>query len=867
MRATIRLLSAGIAALALLFLTLFTCFAVREREEDREYIRIGLENTLGRIRAMVDNLKLVRKYSDATMLAKARAFARIIAENPSVTTNQPRLESVARLLDVDEVHVSDEKGVLYACVPADRVGIDMHVSEQTRAFLPALTDKSFELAQDPVSAQELFRTDVKGLFQYAGVARSDRSGIVQVGRRALRIEQALKLVDIPNIERTARIGRCGRVSVRPAAGLPPPAKGIRDEVGRHGRAIMAAEADAAGYRVRAWMPLKHPYLSRPWVFNTLLALDIALFVLGLSLFPKLRVLFVRDVHELRTLFADTKGRGFLRTLRSPVALASIAVFAIAITTCWTVSVRTSRNRAKDVLLTAAEDMRATINSSVDLLLFYQGDAICRHYKSPENMSKEDMNDLMRRYGLDELNVVDADGKVLIGSLADSGYDMGSKPKTAEFNCLLNGTKTFSHPFRSAVEDPAIRRKYAGVAFPPPAKGYIQIGFSETRLKDDIDYWFADQAYDWHVGETGYFVIAKDETGVIDSCGNPDCEKGATLAGIGFDVSRAPQDPDEFFQATLFGQKCLCLTETRAFHRIVTALPLAEVLGSAKRIVIVTTAVLLLVLALVVAFMTRLSDLVAMLQGYIAADKERQVKDLTLARTIQTSALPLAFPKEPDYAIFAKMVTAREVGGDFFDFYERPDGKTVFLIADVSGKGVPAALFMMKAKSIIRAAVFERPDSISSAVRIANESLADHNDAEMFVTAWVATYDRATGEIAYVNAGHNPPLIKRADGSVEWIRGRGGLVLAAMPGVPYKSNRCRLAPGDSIFLYTDGVSEAMNVANEQYGEERLEAALRRASRQFVTENGNDVAVFTNGAEQSDDITMLALDRLDETARDI
>jgi len=856
----LRVLAFWLAALSLVTLTVLSYFAGREREDDREQLRIGHENTAGRVRAMTDNLKLVRKYSDAAMLAKARAFARIVAADPSIVTNQPALNATAKMLDVDEVHVSDEQGILIAGAPTIHIGFDMNSSDQTRPFMEALTDKSFELAQDPMPKGDTQNGYGATLFQYAGVARIDKPGLIEIGQQASRVEQALKLADVSGIERTTRIGRFGRTSIRSAAGLPPPETGIVEGAGRRGRKIMSMESDVSGYRVRVWLPTRHPLLSDPKTFDTLLAIDAVLLLLWLVLVPKIGKVFVRDVKDLKTLLAGTGGSAFFRTLNSPVVLACVVSFAIAIAACWGVSARTARNKAEDVLLTAAEDMRETFDACVDLLLFYQGDAICKHYKSPENMSQEDVEELMRRYGIDELNVVNGEGKVLVGALTDIGYDMGSKPQTAAFNCLLNGEKMYSQPFRGAVEDPTLRRKYAGIAFPPPAKGYIQIGFAEGRLKDDVDYWFAEQAIDWHVGETGFYIIAKDETGVIDSCGNEACEKGATLAGIGFDISRAPERADEFFEATLFGQECLCLTETRAYHRIVTVLPMAEVQGSSKRTVIVTALILLLVLALVIMFMTRLSALVAKLQGFISAEKERQLKDLTLARTIQTSSLPIVFPNEKDFAIFAKMVTAREVGGDFYDFYVRPDGKIVFLIADVSGKGVPAALFMMRAKAILRSAVFERPDSISTAVAIANDNLADHNDAEMFVTAWVGVYDRETGIIAFVNAGHNPPLIKRADGSVEWVRGRGGLVLAAMGGVKYRSGRCKLEKGDSLFLYTDGVTEAMNTASELYGEARLEAALRKASRLFVSEISTSVAAFTVGAEQSDDITMLALDRL-------
>jgi len=853
---------AGILILSVLAVLSYLFGAVRD--DDRELMRCCMEDVSVRVVRLSENLKLVQQFSDAAMIAKARAFAQIVDGKPYVITNQPMLQATANLLDVDEVHISDEKGVLTYCVPASRAGLDMHINEQTREFLPALTEKSFELVQRPFSARELFRCDIAGLFQFAGVARQDQPGIMQVGQRAMRIQQALDLANIDDIAKTARIGRRGRVRiVMRDEDMPPPREGFVFGKSPNGENVMMLESDCEDYRITVSMPDTHPLLGNEWTFR-MLVFAVVLLVLCLSaIHADFRRMFGDDIQKLRELFASAGENSFRRSISSPVFIACLFVFALAIAVCWIVSMRTARDKAEDTLRAAAQDMSDTFESSVDLQLFHEGVAICRHFKYPETLAGEDLKALLGIYGIDELTVVNAHGKVVGGTLTPVGYSMDDNPNSGAFNCLLEGKTTFSQPFRGAVEDATIRRKYAGVAFPPPAKGYVQIGFDEWRLRNDINYWFADQARDMHIGETGFFVIAKESTGIIDSCGISGAETAdgeMTLAGIGFDATRAPKSPDKFFVANLCGRDCLCLTGVKAYHRIITAMPMAEVNGASIRIVMVTAAVLLVLLVLVGVFMSRLSDLVAKLRGFIDAEKGRQLKDLALAKTIQTSALPLEFPCESDFRIFARMVTAREVGGDFYDFYPRPDGKLVFVVADVSGKGVPAALFMMRAKAILRAAVFESPGSISTAIRIANDNLSDHNEAEMFVTAWVGVYERETGEIAFVNAGHNPPLIRRADGSVEWVRDRGGLVLAAMSGIKYRSGRCRLGVGDSLFLYTDGVTEAMNLRHEQYGEARLAAALARVGSRFVSDIGHDVAEFTAGAEQSDDITMLALDRI-------
>ena len=551
-----------------------------------------------------------------------------------------------------------------------------------------------------------------------------------------------------------------------------------------------------------------------------------------------------------------------RALARPQTCVATAVFFALAASVVFFSLRNARRSAEDTLLAAATDIREDIICCVDDCLIYQGEAIVKHYREPSAMTESAVEEVMHRYDLDELNVVNEKGIVIMGAIADRGFDMASNPLTAEFNRLLKGGKTYSQPFRGAIENPDLRRKYVGVAFPPPAKGYIQMGYEERRLKDGFDYWFADVAVDWHIGETGFFVIAKEESGVIDSCGLEAGDgvrvhaEGDTLRSIGFDAASAPEDPREFFTAVLHGRKCLCLTSVHCYHRVIAALPYKEIYFGVILFDLGVTAALFVLLVIVVLSLTSLSELVARLKAFIAADKEKTEKEYALAKTIQLSALPPDSPDLPDWRIFARMDTAREVGGDFFDYTVMPDGKVFFAIADVSGKGIPAAMFMMKAKTTIRGCVFVTP-SLQAAVAAANDRLAENNDANMFVTAWLGLFDPRTGELEYVNAGHNPPLVNGADGTVRWLPERHGLVLAAMGGRPYAVGRLTLRRGDSLLLYTDGVTEAMNAGGELYGEDRLKRAFEASSETFLPDVRRDVDAFVAGAEQSDDITMLAL----------
>jgi len=842
-------------------LTVESRHAVQMRDRSRKSLRLGLEELASRVRGTSENLRAIIAYSDATVLAKARAFSRIVAKDPSLLTQTNALVQLSEVLDVDELHVSDEKGVLIASYPRSSLGFDLKSSELSVNFLPALTNKTFAYVQEPVH-----KVQDGALMQYAGVARIDRPGVIQVGFSNERVEAARHLADVSEIAKTTRIDKGGHVSVEPLKGLPPPVSGFHTERDETGQTLVVLETDCAGYRIRLSVPDNDSWFSYPDSFFTLVVLDLVSILVLILLLTGSRQRIRRDLASLRVMFGSrfASEGAFRRVVSNPVTAACAIAFLLAVTIGWYVTSRSSMADAQARLMAAAADMRDSVDTCADNLLFYQGRAICNHYKSPQRMTIDTVQEVMRRYDLDELNVVDERGIVLSGALAEVGYDMGSKPMTAKFNCLLSGVTTYSQAFRAPVEDPTgPKMKYVGVAFPPPAKGYIEMGFKEERMKSDIDFWFQDLALNWHIGERGYYVIADDETGDVVSCGHENetnrafAREGLTLAMIGFDVDSAPKDNRTFFEATLFGEPCLCLTEVRCFHRIISVIPLSEVRGSSVRIALLSATVLLCVFILVVFFMTKLTNLVTSLQGYIAREKENREKDLAVARTIQLSSLPPTFPDLPDWKIFARMDTAREVGGDFFDFHVMPDGRVFFLIADVSGKGIPAAMFMMKAKTTIRACIFEK-NTLAEAITAANDRLAENNDADMFVTAWFGLFDVKTGHLEYVNAGHNLPLVKRADGTVEWIKGRHGLVLAAMGGMPYTVGTMTLARGDSVFLYTDGVTEAMNKANELYGEGRLEKALKASGALFVTEIRRDVDAFVNGAEPSDDITMLALD---------
>lgn len=256
-----------------------------------------------------------------------------------------------------------------------------------------------------------------------------------------------------------------------------------------------------------------------------------------------------------------------------------------------------------------------------------------------------------------------------------------------------------------------------------------------------------------------------------------------------------------------------------------------------------------------------------------AAKERMQTELDIASNIQMSMVPKtfpAFPERSEFDVHAALKPAFEVGGDFYDFFLIGDDTLCVCIADVSGKGVPAALFMAVTRTLVKthARLGSSPDEILERV---NDDLARDNDECMFVTVFLGLLDLKTGALTYTNAGHNPSYIKRAaaGGAVERLDKLHGPVVAAMEEVPYASGTAALAPGDTLFLYTDGVNEAMNAQHELFTEERLATLLAKST--WTSSDGatrvvlDDVWRFQGQADQADDVTVVALRYLGAATR--
>jgi len=241
-------------------------------------------------------------------------------------------------------------------------------------------------------------------------------------------------------------------------------------------------------------------------------------------------------------------------------------------------------------------------------------------------------------------------------------------------------------------------------------------------------------------------------------------------------------------------------------------------------------------------------------------------ELETAARIQQRILKRSFPAFPDrkeFDLYASMNAARQVGGDLYDFFFIDSDRLVFLVGDVSGKGVPAAIYMAVCRTMIRAVASQVVDP-GECLRKVNEMLIPESDLTTFVTVFYGVYNTKTGELRYCNGGHNLPYLRRKNGSLEMLEDTDGLLLGKIPNIDYGVKKVNLEPGDHLLVFTDGVTEAMNLSNEFYEEARLEELLKKteatSAESLAKTVLKDVLRFANGADPSDDITVLDLMRV-------
>ena len=513
--------------------------------------------------------------------------------------------------------------------------------------------------------------------------------------------------------------------------------------------------------------------------------------------------------------------------------------------------------------------------------------------------EHDLKKLANIYGVEEICIVDKNGIIVECSDEEYiGFDMASGEQSAEFLCLLNGEQEYVQEYGPIAADKNVFMKYAGVAF---GEGFLQTGYNAQQFQEGLNSEVTFAIHNRHVGERGFFVVLDEKDQIVSLSTNYPDDGSFPLEMVDFSnlvsdkMTRINLDGKNFFyiRSSVEGYEIVgfCALEDAMMTGIISIYVsvfnmiilfsllfvnlyilikkkvVNQIVSMAKSLDRISAGNLDEVVSVRSnAEFASLSDdinmTVSTLKRYIKEAASRIDAELEFARTIQSSALPShfpAFPNRTEFDIYARMDTAKEVGGDFYDFYFTDIDTMTFAIADVSGKGIPAAMFMMRSKSELRGSA-EKGLSINDVFSATNNMLCQGNDDNMFVTAWQGSINIKTGEMNFANAGHNPPVLKRKDGKFEYLKVKPNLVLASMEGIKYARHELQLFPGDILFLYTDGVTEATNAQNELYGDDRLIDILNSKDFENMQDICDtvkaDVDKFVDEAPQFDDMTMVA-----------
>ena len=623
------------------------------------------------------------------------------------------------------------------------------------------------------------------------------------------------------------------------------------------------------------------------------AVAVGLAIILVSLFSKERF------------FRKKSSEGIANTFQR--RLLSCIVVAYLITSTFTLILQNgmAQIETQELFTVGINDVEASVREKSNRHLLEITEKVKSEYEADSDIS---LQELIENYGIVEINVVSSNGIIYESTESDSiNYDMNSKAQSKEFVDMLKVQNSFVQEYSPRGKDESVWRKYAAINL--EGGGFIQVGYDAEQFHEMLDEFVVDVTKNRHVGTSG-FVAVCDETlsMVID-----DDYAGLPISTIGIDP---PDEMKEGKTATALYYADVVDGKTDASIRymyvfkfvegycIIAAMPEAEAMFMRDASMLTSIFMQVIIFATLFVFIyilikrviinnlekindtlgkitrgdlnvtvdvrsnrefSSLSDdinsTVSTLKRYIAEAAARIDKELEYAKQIQLSALPTNFPEGEEYNIYAQMIAAKEVGGDFYDFYELSDNTVAFLAADVSGKGIPAAMFMMTAKTIIKD-LAESGMPVNEIFTRANEKLCENNESGMFVTAWMGILDLTTGNLQFANAGHNPPLLKRANGSFEYLKTRAGFVLAGMEGVRYRAGELTLSSGDRLFLYTDGVPEATNTENKLYGEDRLLTFMNQnATVDAVTllpALKSNIDEFVGEAPQFDDITMLMFD---------
>ena len=599
---------------------------------------------------------------------------------------------------------------------------------------------------------------------------------------------------------------------------------------------------------------------------------------------------------------QNRGKHISRMFQVRLFVCIVIAYALTSTYTYVLQSRMSNIETESVIRTNIDDVDKDILDMSDSNLLDKAKLIRSQYMRSYDKSTEFLQLLSKEHNVAEIHIIDTNGIIVNTNIPEYiGFDMASGEQSGEFLVLLDGTAdSYVQKYRPQSYDSMVDRKYGGITL--PEGGFIQIGYDADEFMNDIDSTVKKIAKNRHIGEDGFIAVCDDKWNIISE---ETQYYGKNLKDLGTLMDTDKNKEKTVFNIELNGIQYLCEYEFEEGYYIAGFIPKSEALFMRDVSVYLSSFMEMLIFsalfALVYFLIKRLvidnlnkvnlslskitsgnlevtvdvrsneefaslsddiNSTVDTLKRYISEAEARIDAELEFAKQIQYSALPSVFPPYPnrrDFDIYACMYTAKEVGGDFYDFYMLDESTVAFLIADVSGKGIPAAMFMMKAKTIIKD-LAESGLEVNEIFTRANTKLCENNDAGMFVTAWMAIVDLKTGVMSVANAGHNPPVFKRAGGSFAYEKQRAGFVLAGMEGIKYKKTEMPLAPGDRIYLYTDGVTEATDSSKQLYGEERLLNILNSLDKTEVKPLCEavkcDIDKFVGDAPQFDDITMVS-----------
>ena len=535
--------------------------------------------------------------------------------------------------------------------------------------------------------------------------------------------------------------------------------------------------------------------------------------------------------------------------------------------------------AFDKAIDSVKDKISSLDYNGKIKLYHGMIMSCPEYK----VNNEILERLKQDFDVDEVTITNGDG-IMVSSIPAEyiGYDMTSREQSNEFvQQLIN--KDNSEYVQKPMPNGYLKRmfQYVGVRR-TDSKGFVQIGYSPKRLEEaeklaDI----YNISKDFRIGNNGKLKITK----AIDNKDAVDLLNGQNQKTI---------------NKVIDGKLSLCVYRKYGDLILRASLPQDEMFLSRNTVVqsmaiayfvlfsIVYVLISLLLQKVVIKGIYSVNDslnkitdgdlnetvkvhnteefdilsngintTVNALKKAIEAESKRIDAELEIGRTIQKSVLPDDFPDNDIYTIFAMMDTAKEVGGDFYDFFAIDKNHNAMLVADVSGKGITAALFMMNAKALIKELVLSGK-SPAEAIAEANSELCENNKARMFLTLFLAVLNTDNGEMTCVNAGHNPPLLNH-NGIWEYKKIKHSMALGVSKKAKFSEVIIKLEPKDSFFMYTDGVTEAQNTKNELYGEERLKEFLSNQKdytpKTLLLAVRNELKTFAGEAPQSDDITMI------------